>query len=152
MTNKIMNKSNLLVIFIAIVLIFAVGNISAKTLITGKIYNADFSDVIINANVTVNCIHNGSANILNTLSIADGVYSVIYTENVSTGCNNGDELTVSAIKDGLYGSRTGIINKDAFDTWDLAVVNVPLVPEFSTIIGIMTILGALGVFFVIKRD
>jgi hypothetical protein len=34
---------------------------------------------------------------------------------------------------------------------DLAIVNVPLVPEFGLIIGMTTILGALGIFFAVRK-
>jgi hypothetical protein len=34
---------------------------------------------------------------------------------------------------------------------DVACVNVPLVPEFGAIVGVLTALGALGVFFVVRR-
>ena len=40
---------------IVLMLVFSVGVISAKTLIAGKIYNADFTDTISGADVMVNC-------------------------------------------------------------------------------------------------
>ncbi len=115
-----------------------------QTLIAGKIYNVDFSDVIEGASVTVTC----DDNIRTTTSLNDGDYSVTYDES---SCNEGSSLTVSAVKGDLYGSDTGIIHDDVLGTWDLAIVNVPLVPEFGVIIGALTILGAVGIFFVIRK-
>ena len=132
-------------------LIFSVGIISAETLIAGEIYNADYSATIPGADVTVTCIHGGVPSIKTTTSLEDGDYSVTFTETGTNACDNGDSLTVSATKGGLYGSNTGIIHDNAFGTWDLAIVNVPLVPEFGLLIGSLTILSAVGIFFFVRR-
>ena len=34
---------------------------------------------------------------------------------------------------------------------NVVIVNVPMVPEFGLIAGLTTVLGALGVFFVVRR-
>jgi hypothetical protein len=34
---------------------------------------------------------------------------------------------------------------------DVGIVNVPMVPEFGLVVGLTTMLGALGVFFVVRR-
>ena len=134
-------------------LVFSISSVSAYTLIAGKIYNADYTDTIAGADVTVTCVHNGDINIKDGItSLGDGSYSVTYTETGDNACNNGDLLTVSATKGDLYGSETGIIHDDAFEDWDLAIVNVPLVPEFGLIVGVLTILSAVGVFFFVRRE
>ncbi|KHO53795.1 MAG: hypothetical protein QT05_C0001G0017 [archaeon GW2011_AR13] len=142
---KVMKKTLMLIV---LMLVFSVGVISAKTLIAGKIYNADFTDTISGADVMVNC----NGNIQTTESLSDGAYSVTFNETGTNACNNGDTLTVSATKGNLYGSETGIIHDNAFGDWDLAIVNVPLVPEFSLIIGSLTILSAVGIFFFVRRE
>jgi hypothetical protein len=143
-----MNKS-FAFMFLGIVLVLAmVSGVSAKTLIAGKIYNADFSDTISGANVTITC----DGNVRTKESSSDGTYSVTYLETGEDGCDDGDSLTVSAVKGDLYGSQSGTIHNDAFDTWDLAIVNVPLVPEFGLIAGLTAILGSLGIFFFVRKN
>ncbi len=131
-------------------LVLSIGAVSAKTLIAGKIYNADFSETISGADVTVTC----NGHIQTTTSLSDGSYSVTYKETGSGSCDSGDTLSVYASHPD-YGanSKTGVINDDVFgNNWDLAIVNVPLVPEFGLIVGALTLLSALGVFFLIRRE
>jgi hypothetical protein len=121
------------------------GMISAKTVVSGKIYNADYTQGISEANVTIDC----NSQIQYTLSREDGSYNVEYTEHE---CDDGDDLIVSAVKGDLYGSNTGIIYNDVLSNkWDLAIVNVPLVPEFGLIAGITTLIGAFGIFIYIRK-
>ena len=139
-----MKKLFIFGVLIAMVVLF-VGAVSAKTLITGKIYNADYTETISNANVEVTC----NGNVENTSSLDDGSYSVTYSE---FDCNSRKDLNIFATTEsGLYGSNGGVIHDNAFDKWDLAVVNVPLVPEFGFFVGGLTILGAVGIFFFIRR-
>ena len=134
-------------------MILAIGTVSAKTIVAGKIYNADYTDTIAGADVTIICVHGSDTNVQTFTSLSDGAYSVYFNEEGANACNSGDLLTVSAVKDGLYGSETGVVHEDALpNNWDLAVVNVPLVPEFGFIIGGLTILSAIGIFFFARRE
>ncbi len=122
-----------------------------KTIIAGKIYNSDYTATIAGANVTVTCEDSDfyGVNVENTVSLSDGAYSVVFYQEY---CNYGDTLTVSATYGDLYGSQSGVIHDNALPgDWDLAVVNVPLVPEFGLIAGLTTILGALGIFFFVRK-
>ncbi len=139
------------VLILSLMILSVMGAVSAKTLIAGKIYNADYSDTIAGADVTITCIHNNDTNVKNTTSLSDGAYSVTFDETGTSACNNGDSLTVSAVKGSLYGSKTGDIHDDVFGDWDLAVVNVPLVPEFGIFLGALTVLSAVGIFFFVRR-
>ncbi|MCK4649600.1 hypothetical protein KAT36_00045 [Candidatus Pacearchaeota archaeon] len=132
--------------------VLSFGFASAKTLVAGKIYNADYSDVIGGADVTVSCDHNGVVSVGNTISLGDGSYGVEFDEIGSNACNNGDFLTVYAEKGSLTGMNSGEINDDVIGDWDLAVVNVPLVPEFGFVVGMLTVLSAVCVFFVVRKD
>ena len=132
--------------------ILSMGLVSAKTLIAGKIYNADYSDTVAGANVTVMCDHGGVVSFANTNSSADGSYGVEFSETGFNACNDGDTLTVYAEKGSLTGMESGVINNNVFGDWDLAIVNVPLVPEFGFIVGMLTILSAVGIFFVVRKD
>ena len=133
-------------IILGMFLVLAVtASVSADTtFIAGKIYNADYSDVISGADVTVTC--NGE--IIETTSLSDGAYSVTY---FGTSCVEGADLTVSGVKGDLYGSKTGEIHSVESTNWDFSVVNVPLVPEFGLIAGMVTILGAVGMFFFVRK-
>ncbi len=119
---------------------------AGTTIIAGKIYNSDYSATIGGATVKVTC--NGYVN--ETSSKNDGTYSVTYSENE---CHEGNVLSVYAYKSGV-GENTvsGKIYND-YPTFDinLGVVNVPLVPEFGVLVGGLTILGALGVFFLVRK-
>ncbi|MCK5449344.1 hypothetical protein KAI32_00595 [Candidatus Pacearchaeota archaeon] len=116
-----------------------------STLITGKVYNADFTSVIEGANVEVVC--NGYSQFV--VSQSNGKYSAIYSKFV---CDAGDSLNVVAEKNGMYGSASGIIHEDAIlNNWDLGVVNVAIVPEFGFFIGMLTLLSAVGIFFVVRK-
>ncbi|GBE20047.1 MAG TPA: hypothetical protein ENG87_04470 [Candidatus Pacearchaeota archaeon] len=144
-----MRNKGLSLIVLALLVISGLALVSAKTLIAGKIYNADFSDTIEGAEVTITC----QGDVQNATSLDDGAYSVVYNETEEGGCENGASLTVSAVKGELYGSKTGIIHDNAFEgDWDLAIVNVPLVPEFGLIAGALTILSAVSVFFFIRKE
>jgi hypothetical protein len=123
------------------------GFVSAKTMIAGKIYNADYSDIVEGADVTITC----NGNVQATTSLSDGAYQVTYNETGTNSCNNGDSLSVYAEKGSLSGSKTGIIHDDVVDDWDVGIVNVPLIPEFGVFVGALTLLSAIGVFFVIRR-
>ncbi len=132
--------------------VLSFGLASAKTMIAGKIYNADFSDVVEGASVVVSCDDGGDISVQNTTSLADGTYGVIFNEVGSKSCNDGDTLTVYAEKGSLTGMQSGEINNDVIGTWDVGIVNVPLVPEFGFFVGMLTMLSAVGVFFVVRRD
>jgi hypothetical protein len=137
----------------AILMIGAVSAVSAvpygsTTAIAGKIYNADYTDTISGATVEVTC----AGNEVTVFSLSDGTYSVQYD---GSACHQGSELSVHAYKDGV-GENT--VTGNIHDNYplpeldlNLGVVNVPLVPEFGTVVGVLTVLGALGMFFVVRR-
>ena len=136
--------------------------VSAKTLIAGKIYNVDFSDTVKGAYVEVIC----NNNTIETNSSFDGTYAVTYNE---TKCDIGDSLSVHALctptmsctqtisGNSIIGENTltnqNINDKDDLQFLDmnLAIVNVPLVPEFGLFAGALTIISALGIFFIVRR-
>ena len=138
---------------LALLIVSSIGFASAKTLIAGKIYNADYTDTVAGATVEVTC----NGNLKTTTSLSDGAYAVTYCESLTgcsedVTCNNGDSLSVYAEKGGLTGTKDGVINDDVIDEWDVAVVNVPLIPEFGLAVGALTMLGAVIAFFIIRRN
>jgi hypothetical protein len=117
-----------------------------STIIAGIIYNSDYTKPVSGANVIVNC--NGI--IQTKTSLDDGSYSATYDENM---CGSSDEVSVYASHpDYGEGEEAGNIYND-FPAMNinLAVINVPLVPEFGKIIGGLTVLGALSVFFIVRK-
>ncbi len=145
-------KKILSIIVLSFLILSAIGAVSAKTIVAGKIYNADYNDTVAGADVTVTCVHGSDTNVQTFTSLSDGAYGVYFDENGENACDSGDSLTVSAVKDGLYGSKTGIVHENVLpNNWDLAVVNVPLVPEFGIAIGAATVLSAVGIFFFVRR-
>ena len=140
-----MKKGNLLLIFLILIsLSFA----SAKTLIAGKVYNYDFSKTVSNATVIVNC----NNHLKTTTSLRDGSYAVIYLETGPESCKFGDNLTVFAShpEEG-NGTVSGTINKDVIGSWDISITNIAI-PEFTTTIAMLTMLVALLVFFIVRRN
>ncbi len=136
----------LMAILLSVSFAGAVSDNDGSTLITGKIYNADFSNVVDGANVEVNC----NGNIQNVTSESTGSYTAIYNKE---SCSAGDSLNIIAEKNGMDGSASGIIHEDAIlNNWDLGVVNVSIVPEFGFFMGILTMMSALGVFFVVRKE
>ena len=133
---------------LALMLVSVIGMVSADTLIAGKIYNSDFTDTVGGADVSVTCQLGSSTNTKTAVSGTDGQYSVVFEDSQ---CNYNYDLTVYASKGDLYGSNSGKITDNAFLDWDLAIVNVPLVPEFGVFAGVLTIISALGVFFIVRK-
>ena len=123
------------------------------TAVGGTIYQNDVSNGIKGANVTVICSHNSSEYTKNTISKNNGEYVVFFPQNK---CTYGDEVTVSAVKDGLNGENGGEITLNVFKMGcfriDVGIVNVPLIPEFSLLIGTLTLASAIGIFFFVRRN
>jgi len=147
--------------FIALSLIavfLLLGIASAKVLVAGKIYNSDYSSTIDGADVKVTCHHTGGNAgdyVLNNQSISDGTYAVNFPQQYEDGmvCDVGDNITVEAVKGDLVGTKDGVVwDGSTFDIpCELSVVNVPLVPEFGLLVGGLTLVSAIAVFFFIRR-
>ncbi len=121
---------------------------TSQTVVGGTIYQGNIINGIEGAEVWVTC--NGETK--HTTSIENGVYSIYFDCEV---CGYGDLVSVSATHDGLTGENSGKIDMN-FETslgteLNVGIVNVPLVPEFGAIVATLTIMGALGVFFVVRK-
>jgi len=77
---------------------------SAQTLIAGKVYNSDYSNIIGGASVSVQC----NGNILTTQSLADGTYAVRF-EN--SQCTLGNGASITASKGSLTGTESGVVGE-----------------------------------------
>lgn len=97
-----MVKNRLFVVSILLLAIISVGFASANTIIVGKIYNSDYSSTIEGASVNVQI---GSDD-LDTTSLSDGTYAVIFPDNFSAGT----EVKVTANKAGFIEKKeSGVI-------------------------------------------
>ena len=155
---KVWTKRDLLLVLSVFVLIGILGLMSstytggsiggAKTIIAGEIYYEGPANPVGGAEVLISCNHNGIVTRKKAESAGDGTYSNYFMDQE---CDDGDFVVVEAEKNGLEGSNTGVVENSELQTLDIAIVNVPLVPEFGVIVGGLTILGALGIFFLVRR-
>jgi hypothetical protein len=138
-------KKIMLIVFLSLVILAVVGFASAETAIAGKIYNSDFSATVAGASVDVTC--NSVTN--STLSLGDGTYVVNFDTSV---CGDPSTVTVDAFKEGVgSGSATGTVHSGLISNLDLAIVNVPLIPEFGLLVGTLTAVSAIGIFFIVRK-
>ncbi len=147
-------------LMILTMLILSVGMISAApaqgTLVGGTIYtdvNANGSyelsidTPIDNANVDVACLHNNVTYHQYDVSDSDGGYGVNF---MTSECNLGDSLSVTATKGSLVGSKPGQVTNSVLK-WNVGIVDVPMVPEFGIFLGALTVLSAVGIFFFVRK-
>ena len=161
-TNRVFSS-----LLILTMLVLCVGMVSAcgyhnyngcktdETIVEGRVYFADNNQSAGNADVTITCHHNGhdytkTADTYN-YGLLKGTYFVIFPQNK---CVAEDTVTVNAEKDGKMGSNVGTvidwITRKCLDI-DLALINVPLVPEFGFVAGGLTLVSAVAIFFFVRR-
>ena len=145
-------KKAMLLISLTLVFLFAISAVSAvdgTTYIAGKVYDSTQPSwpTVEGATVEVTC--NGG-NLQTTTTVSDGSYSVTYSASI---CDLGDSMSVYAYKGGLsgYGDGNEVSLDMPFDV-NVGVSNVPLVPEFGFLIGTLTIISSIGVFFFVRRQ
>jgi hypothetical protein len=109
------------------------------------------SNPVDGAAVDVTC----NGHVQSTTSAADGSYSVQYP---ASECSDGDSVSVSASKDSLNGN-SDTVTWSTSDTQigclrlivNVACADVPLIPEFTVVLGTLTAISAVAVFFVVRR-
>ncbi len=118
-----MVKTGKLMVFgvVLLSLVLSLTYVSAETVVSGKIYNSDFSEVIGGATVSVEC---GSSTETST-SENDGTYAVSFNSEI---CPLESEVSVSASKGDLLGEESSDIEES--DEGELVtVINVNLKEE-----------------------
>lgn len=144
-----MNKTFMFMI-LALLIVSAISVVSAETtVVAGKIYdspNFETANAVANANINVTC----NSNLETTTSLSDGTYSVGFETD---DCPNTSTVTVVAEKNGFSNSGTGVVHDYTAIIPDLyvGVVNIALIPEFGLAIGALTLMSAVGVFFLVRR-
>jgi hypothetical protein len=148
-------------LFILATMLLTVGFASASvpvcatfetTFVSGIITDATNGNAAVaGASVTVDC----NGNLEYATSDALGGYEVQYT---TAECPLNSAVSVSATYDGLNGNSNSVswssLNQQVGCLQlivNVACADVPLVPEFGTLVGVLTALGAVGVFFVVRR-
>jgi hypothetical protein len=107
---------------------------------------------VLNANVEITC-HGDSGDVVKNVSTgALGFYGAIFSQD---DCREGDLVSVKAWKNDLSGLEEGFVQY-GFESCnlnlDVAFINVPLVPEFGVVVGLLTMISAVGIFFVVRKD
>jgi hypothetical protein len=101
----------------------------------------------VGANVNVVC--NGTP--LSTTTDASGFYFVQYGNGV---CVAGQTVTVDATLGSLHGSKSGTMSAEGYNTYvklDVAIVNVPMVPEFGLITGALALVTSAGSMVILRK-
>ncbi len=136
--------------------VLAIGFASADciqntTTVFGTVYVGNTASGVNGAQVNVTCNSNEQDSVTNS----SGGYDV----NFGPSCNVGSTVTVTAQSGSSTGQNASTVTFLTFVptgeicgiNLNVAIVNVPLVPEFGLTMGIMTVLSAITAFFVIKR-
>jgi len=113
-----------------------------SVVVVGTVYESDGTTPVPYADVNIEC--NG-IELPATMTIGDGTYAADLTRL----CNVGDTVNVYAFKEGVgSGSNSGVVNN--YVTIDVAFVDV-IIPEFGLVIGAITALSSIVLFFVLRR-
>ena len=144
-----MNKILVALFLLALFPLVSAIPVNEATVVGGTIYENVITNGAVGAKVVISC--NGVNQ--TTLSSVGGAYSSSFS---NTDCECGDSVFVYATKGSLSGSAAGSITMCDLQpipsiTLDVGIVNVPLVPEFGLIAGLIAVLGAVGAFFVIRK-
>lgn len=135
---------------VALLAIVFIGFASATTLIAGKIYdgpNFETASGVPGAIVAVTC--NGTQQ--NVTSLSDGTYSTPFD---TAKCGLGSALEAYAQKGGVTSAiETATIHDYSNIQLDffLGVINIALIPEFGVIAGALTLVSAVGIFFLVRK-
>lgn len=148
-----MNKIKFLTALFAAVVLFATTPIQAHAfsgfqvgIVQGLISGSD-NNPVDGASVSVTC----NGNTQTATSNAAGFYSVQFANNV---CTTGMNASVTATKNSQSGSASGVMQDGGtigFLRLDLAVVHVPIVPEFGLITGLVALATSAGSYAFLKK-
>lgn len=119
-------------------------------IVEGVISGPD-DNAVVGANITVVCHNAGGDQTKNTTTDGDGFYIVEYT---NYQCVAGDKVNVTASKDGQSGTREGEMEDEGTVGrvhLDVAIINIPMVPEFGLITGGLALMTSAGSLFFLRR-
>ncbi len=156
MYQKLMNRITLSVVFIFAVLALTAFASASKTIINGAVYQLEGNVVneISGADVTVTC----NESVLNTISESDGSFYVVYNDTEVCGPNTSFNVSAYDPQTELSGFSGGNVDKDGIPVCSngckvyLGHADVWLIPEFSLVAGLTTIMVAIGAFYFVRRN
>ena len=128
---------------------FAVSGINPpekNVVVGGTIYTPE-GTFLGDAYVTVTCNEYNETAISNS----EGDYGVEFDNSQGTICAVGDTVTVIAVKGDLSGIESDVVT-DFPLTVNLVIINIPMTPEFGFTMGLVTLISAAGIFFIVRRD
>lgn len=152
-----MKKALMLSVLISLLVIASIAMVSAtvgyKTSVSGTVYDKTKDYAIVpEAFVNVTC----NSNSINTTSLGDGTYWVTFGDGQ---CLIGNNVTIYGKKGSLEGwNKDPVIVHNITDYIPIDVElgfapggDVFLIPEFGIFVGALTLLGAVGVFFFVRK-
>ena len=119
------------------------------TYVQGRVYEANTNNSVVGANVNIACYHNNDTNIKTDVTDEFGRYQVIYH---ASKCEEPDFVSVGATDGSRNGFNDGLVQATQSQNLDIAIIDVPLVPEFGLIIGSLTIISGIALFFIIRKN
>ena len=125
------------------------------TVIGGVVYQGNVSNGVKGAFVDAVCYNGVQLTYSNATSGTSGLYAIFFSED---DCRHGDSVNVTASYESLVGAKqVEWIADDQLQAFldielDMGGANIPLVPEFGFVVGMLTILSAVGIFFVVRKD
>jgi len=162
-----MKTKNTICFIFACMFLFSLASVSAMvgggTVISGIVFSEeDLTQGVNGADVTVICNHSGNLIYRYTSSgispgMEGGYYSVEYPSyGDDEVCDWGDEVTVIAVKGDLSGTATGnvdgVIGESLYANINVIMTKIPVIPEFGLIVGLLTLVSSIGIFFFVRRD
>jgi hypothetical protein len=150
-------KQIYMLLTLALVVLTSMSAVSALTIVTGTVYGDEARTILVDG-ATVNAVCNNATSDT-TISESSGQYTVTFAGNV---CPNASTVLVTATKDGLTGSDTGTVGHigqpcvcatgaQCSCGIDIAFACPVLIPEFGLVIGSLTALSAIALFFFVRR-
>jgi len=111
--------------------------------IWGKVWNSEHNSGVEGANITINC----NNHIQNLLTVSNGNYGTNYS---LYDCPHNSNVTVYAFKGTESGTESDQVGAYGTEI-NLTLISITLTPEFGIITGIITLFGALGIFFYMRK-
>ncbi|MGY4884374.1 MAG: hypothetical protein ACP5NZ_02220 [Nanobdellota archaeon] len=145
--------SSLLVLLVGVSMISATSrgyatNSVSNTIVEGNVYYSMGGPASF-ANVTVECDTIPLTRSIDWVCDEKGHYRVVF--NSADNCGDNSIITVSAVDaKGINGHNSGKISSHSGEV-DVELYNGNVVPEFGFFVGVLTIFGAVGVFFIIRK-
>jgi hypothetical protein len=153
-----MNKG-FLALFALLLLCSFVNAEGQIAIVSGDIYDASTGLSTPNAEVTVECFSVDVPSVKTAITDGEGFYYVVFDNTETEKCEFGDTVRVFASKEDKQGEVIGTVDIILDDEYkphsgvviNLALIDVPLVPEFGIIAGSITIFISMCVLFTIRR-